>query len=132
MFLKLLPSGRMLLNVTHLHQTSHKSPNIKWQKIAFYLKMSETCYFLFSSKQLFLGKTLSKYLYFLLFCWIFQVFLAMLKVNLKDVEIWFFFFNGHFAFKIYRPCTDADTITVITPCTMQKVGKAPSRTDLIN
>ena len=26
-------------------QTSHKSPNIKWQKIAFYLKMLKRCYF---------------------------------------------------------------------------------------
>ena len=25
-----------------------------------------------------------------------------------------------------------ETITVIMPCTLQKVGKAPSRTDLIN
>ena len=35
----------LTLNVTHLHKTSHKSPNIKWQKIAFYLKMSKMCYF---------------------------------------------------------------------------------------
>ena len=28
--------------------------------------------------------------------------------------------KSNFAFKIYRQCTD--TITVITPCTMQKVG----------
>ena len=27
------------LYVTHLHKTSHKSPNIKWQKITFYPKM---------------------------------------------------------------------------------------------
>ena len=53
--------------VTHLHKTSHKSPNIKWQKIAFYLKMSKKSYFLFLSKQHILGKTLSKYLFFILF-----------------------------------------------------------------
>ena len=40
--------------------------------------------------------------------------------------------KSNFAFKINMPCTDTDTITVITPCTMQKVGKAPSRTDLVN
>ena len=40
--------------------------------------------------------------------------------------------KSNFAFKIYRPCTDTDTITVITPCTMQKVGKVPSRIDLVN
>ena len=53
--------------VTHLHKTSHKSPNIKWQIIASYLKMSKKRYFLFSSKQHFLGKSLPKYLFFTLF-----------------------------------------------------------------
>ena len=43
-----LPPHRYLpFYVTHLHKTSHKSPNIKFQKIAFYLKMSKKFFFYF-------------------------------------------------------------------------------------
>ena len=42
--------------------SGHKSPNIKWQKIAFYLKMKK-CGF-FSSKQHYLGKTLKFFLHY--------------------------------------------------------------------
>ena len=41
----------------------NQSLNIKWQKIAFYLKMSKMCYFIFSSKTTFFGQD-SKYLGF--------------------------------------------------------------------
>ena len=51
--------------VTHLHKTSYKSPNIKWQKIEFHLKMSRMCYFLFSSKQHFWARLFQKYLGYL-------------------------------------------------------------------
>ena len=43
----------MNIYVIHLNKTSHKSPNIKWQKIAFYLIMTKMCYFLFNSFKIF-------------------------------------------------------------------------------
>ena len=61
----------MFIYVTQLHKTSHKSPNIKWQKISFYLKISKSVIFLFSSKQQLLGKALSKYLFFYIILLIF-------------------------------------------------------------
>ena len=42
--------------MTHLHKTSHKSPNINWQKIAFYLKMSKKVVFLVFIKTTFFGQ----------------------------------------------------------------------------
>ena len=68
--------------VTHLHKTSHKSPNIKWQKIAFYLKMSKKFYFLFLSKQHFFGKTLKIFVIFIVlleFSCIFGYFESLFK-----------------------------------------------------
>ena len=39
--------------VTHLHKTSHKSPNIKFQKIAFYLKCQKSVFFVFYQNHIF-------------------------------------------------------------------------------
>ena len=41
------------INATHLHKTSHKLPNIKFQKIAFYLKMSKSVIFCFHQNNIF-------------------------------------------------------------------------------
>ena len=55
-------------NVTHLHKTSHKSPNIKWEKIAFYLKnVKKSVIFYFHQKNIFWARFFSKYLFFTLF-----------------------------------------------------------------
>ena len=80
---------------THLHKTSHKSPNIKWQKIAFYLKMSKKCYFLFSSNNIFWAR-LFQNICFLLYSSRFFKYFVYFEVRLNDVEIYGFFFNGHF------------------------------------
>ena len=55
--------------VTHLHKTSLKSPKIKCQKIAFYLKMSKYVIFkiCFLSKYLFLHYSARFFEYFWLF-----------------------------------------------------------------
>ena len=58
--------------------------------------MSKMCYFLFSSKHHFLGKTLPNICFLHDSARFVYVFLAILKFCLNDVEIWFFFFNGHF------------------------------------
>ena len=56
---KLLPYNSALIfiishvYVTHLHKTSHKSPNIQFQKIAFYLKMSKSVIFCFHQNNIF-------------------------------------------------------------------------------
>ena len=54
----------MISNVTHLHKTSHKSPNIKWQESAFYLKMSKMCFFFVFIKTTFLGQVSFKIIVF--------------------------------------------------------------------
>ena len=68
-------------------------------------KMAENCILsqnvknvlFFHPNNIFLGKTLSKYLFFTFVCKIFLlVYLAVLNVPLNDVEIWFFFFNNYF------------------------------------
>ena len=70
--------------------------------------MSKICHFVFASKQHLLGKILSKIFVFYTILLEFSSFLAILKVCLNDVEIWFFFFNGHFliimGFKICFRC----------------------------
>ena len=48
---------------------------------------------MFSSKQHFGARLIQKY-FFLYYSA--RAFLAILKVCLNDVEIWFFFFKGHF------------------------------------
>ena len=47
---------------------SHVAKNIKWQKFAFFLKMSKYVHFLFSSKTRYLCQFLSLKLIFTLFC----------------------------------------------------------------
>ena len=58
----------MRLFVTSWDKTSHMLQNIKWQKFAFFLKMSKYVHFLFSSKTKYLRKFLSIKLIFALFC----------------------------------------------------------------
>ena len=56
--------------------------------------IKKMCYFLFSSKQHFWGKTLKIFVFYIIlldFSSIFRYF----ESCLNDVEIWFFFFNGH-------------------------------------
>ena len=42
--------------MTYLHKTSHKSPNIKWQKNAFYPKNVKKSYFFVFIKTTFFGQ----------------------------------------------------------------------------
>ena len=77
--------------MTHLHKTINKSLNIKWQKIAFYLKMAKKCHFFVFIKTTSFGQDSFKifvfYIILLDFSSIFGYF---------DVEIWLFFFKGDF------------------------------------
>ena len=71
--------------VTHLHKTSHKSPIIKWQKIAFYLKCQKCVkFFCFYQNNIF-GQDSFKIFVFYIILLDFQVFLAILKVHLNNV-----------------------------------------------
>ena len=84
--------------MTHLHKTSHKSPNIKWQKIAFYLKMSKNMLFFVCIKTTFFGQDSLKIFVFHIILLGFSSIssIGYFESYLNDVKIWFFCFKGHF------------------------------------
>ena len=65
--MKFNSAGPVSKNVTSWDKTSHMLQNVKWQKFAFFLKMSKYVHFLFSSKTKYLCKFLSLKLIFDLF-----------------------------------------------------------------
>ena len=83
-------------NVTSWDKISHMSPNVKGQKFAFYLKMSNYVNFLFSSKTKYLCKFLSRKLMFPPFCYFFHVFFGFYGRIFKDDETQLFFFKVSF------------------------------------
>ena len=63
-FLQPIGGEYLIINLTSLDLCAQKqSPKIKWQKIAFYKITCQKCVFLYSMKQHFLPKILSKYFF---------------------------------------------------------------------
>ena len=84
--------------VTHLHKTSHKSPNKMAKNCIFSKNYQKSATFCFIQTTFF-GQDSFKIFVFHIILLDFSSIFGYVESLLNDVEIWFFFFNSHFLIK---------------------------------